>query len=268
MKLCNYFETDSIVENAVRYMSVTSNRFKNVDLYYDCCLPDKLKDCHVYEKNDTRTQIGTVKTTDDYQNISDTTIRSEEDSTAVGSEEDSTTLQSEEDSTTLRSEEDSTTLRSEEDSTTLRSEEDSTTVRSEEDSTTLRSEEDYTTLDPNEKDVTTATRCQERPMPKTNDFQLDDEDEIVEELKILNGCEKTKTFLDTSDFRNTTGSTNYVYASGTSTTDYCPSEIEAGVELQQITEATHTADEEESDHQLPSNYHQSPPLNAWRALLG
>lgn len=46
MKLCNYFDP-------IQYMSVTSDRFKNVELYYDCCLPNEEDNCHVYDKPET-----------------------------------------------------------------------------------------------------------------------------------------------------------------------------------------------------------------------
>lgn len=51
MKLCNYFD-----DNDVQFMSATSNRFKTVDLYYDCCLPNEKGDCHAYEEDDGDTE--------------------------------------------------------------------------------------------------------------------------------------------------------------------------------------------------------------------
>lgn len=195
MKLCNYFERDTI-----KYMSVTSNRFKTVDLYYDCCLPNELENCHGYEKNDTLTEIDAVTTIDDNETMPTTTPS-----------------------------------------------------------------EENTTFDFNETDVTTPTEYQEITT-ETSDIQTDDDEDydlgyeenrdevvgVVKELKMLKGARKTKTFLDTSNFTET-GSTQYVYANGTSMTDYCPSEIEAGVELQEITEAPHTDEEEPVHHSLSLN---------------
>lgn len=77
MKLCNVFD-----DGALEWMSVSSERFKTVELYYDCCLPNELDNCHVYERN---------KTKDDGDSMSEsTTTRLEGDETTTLDSTDST----------------------------------------------------------------------------------------------------------------------------------------------------------------------------------
>lgn len=200
MKLCNYFD-----DNTIEFMSVTSDSFKTVELYYDCCLPYEPENCHVYEKNNRNDDL-----TDHIENPSDsTTIRFEGEYTTLNSNETDTNLPNEPTETTMEITE-----------TTMEITE--TTV-------------DMEVMETTETDVDDS---------KANEVDAVEIDFEKLELTHLSGVEKTKTFLNTSNFQETS-STMYIYQNGTSTIDYCPNEI-ADAELTQNTETNDIhVDEEE-----------------------
>lgn len=225
MKLCDFDLND------FKYMSVTSNRFKSVELYYDCCLPNELEQCHVYERNYTKPEKNNAeRNADSNEGISD-----------------STTIQLDDEYTTSESNVLYTTTVSE----------NNVEVESTTEPIESTKEPIVTTVEPVETTMEPTDTTMESDETNIVSSDYDEIDEVnakikTMELEKLQGVEKIKTFLDTSNFHKV-NDTQYIYENGTSMKDYCPHEI-AGVELTQNTEADYdNTDEDDSGISIDPN---------------
>lgn len=224
-------------------MSVTSNRFKSVELYYDCCKPNKLEDCHVYERNYTETNNNDDITTESNQDYPKLDIRfSNEDIT------DSTTIRLDEESTTLESNGLDTTMLSENDKIETTMDPTEITMQSMEatvEPTEITMQQIDTTVVPTE--ITTESEKLE-----VNSSDYDENEEVLSKIRaselktLLKGINMTRTFLDRSDFHKV-NDTQYIYENGNSTNDYCHNEI-ADVNLTQNAEVVdNKVDEDDAE---------------------
>ncbi|KAG4077396.1 hypothetical protein HA402_009797 [Bradysia odoriphaga] len=240
MKLCDFGDS-------IKYMSVTSDGFKTVDLYYDCCVPSESEYCHVYEKANNQTNSSSAPTTDSHENIPDSsTIRLDEEGTTTfePTQADTTTILTENISSTIL--ESAGTTRSHGNIS------DSTTVRQVEETegTTMLNENNLSTI-MESAGVATETVESDEDDSLGGFFQSffgrrRDEVELNEVETFESGQTKTNTFLNTNQFEET-GSTQYEYEDGISPDDYCPHEL-SGVTLMRVTtEAIVEADEDEDD---------------------
>lgn len=209
MKLCNYFDN-----NDIQWMSVSSDGFKTVELYYDCCLPNQLDNCHVYNKTDNAT-------TDMKENTLD--------------------------STTIRIDEEYTTMNFNETDTDMPYD---STDAMEITETTIEVTEEVTDTTM-EMEVTTESKGNEtEETEEEDDYEV--KNYLPMELYHLNGVERSNTFLNTSNF-HATGSTLYIYENGTSPNDYCPSEIDNDKLTQHVEAKDIHAEEEDPEVPIRSN---------------